>query len=263
MVQPSPTETVHNGQSPGSAGGWDLVTRAQQGDRDAFGQLYQRYARSISRFLASRVTDRGLTEDLTSETFLRAWRRINTVHNQGHDIGAWLTTIARNLVVDHVKSSRHRLDTTTANVPEHPTTAALGPEQAVIQRDTTEWLWRCIAQLTPDQRECIRLRVFQDLSIAQTATVMGRTQAAVRALRHRAVAQLREAMTSAPTEVPAAHDFSDGPMARARQAVAHLQAHRCGRDRRIPAGQARPGPQAHWQAEAQQRSGTADGVGVA
>ena len=261
MVQPSPTETVHNGQSSGSAGGWDLVTRAQQGDPDAFGALYQRYARSISRFLASRVPDRGLTEDLTSETFLRAWRRIDTVHDQGHDIGAWLTTIARNLITDHLKSSRHRLDTTTATVPKHPTTAVPGPEQVVIQRDTVEWLWRCIAQLTPDQRDCIRLRVFQDLSSAQTATVMGRTQAAVRALRHRAVAQLREAMTTTTT-VPAAHESPDDPLARARQAVAQIPTHRRGTDPRI-AGQTLPEQQAHWHTEAQQRSGTADDLGVA
>jgi RNA polymerase sigma-70 factor, ECF subfamily len=263
MVQPSPTGTAHTRQSADSAGGWDLVTRAQQGDRDAFGQLYQRYARSISRFLASRVPDRGLTEDLTSETFLRAWRRIDTVHDQGNDLGAWLTTIARNLVVDHVKSSRYRLDTTTAEVPEHPTTAVLGPQQVVIQRDTVEQLWRCVAQLTPDQRECIRLRVFQDLSSAQTAAVMGRTQAAVRALRHRAVAQLREAMTSGHTNVSAAHESSDGPMARARQAVAHLQAHRRKTDPHTLTGQARPEQQSHWHTEAQQLSGTADDLGVA
>jgi RNA polymerase sigma-70 factor (ECF subfamily) len=261
MVQPPPTKTVHNGQFTDSAGGWDLVTRAQQGDQDAFGALYQRYARNISRFITSRVTDRALTEDLTSETFLRAWRRIDTVHDQGHDLGAWLTTIARNLITDHVKSSRHRLDTTTAEVPEHPTTAVPGPEQAVIQRDTVEWLWRCIAQLTPDQRECIRLRVFQDLSSAQTATVMGRTQAAVRALRHRAVAQLREAMTTTPTTVPAAHDSPDDPMAQARQAVTQIQTHRRGTDPRI-AGHALPEQQSRWQIEAQQLSGTAD-LGVA
>jgi RNA polymerase sigma-70 factor (ECF subfamily) len=259
MVQPSPTKSVHTRQSADSPGGWDLVTRAQHGDRDAFGQLYQRHARNISRFLASRVPDRGLTEDLTSETFLRAWRRIDTVHDQGHDVGAWLTTIARNLVADHVKSSRHRLDTTTATVPEHPTTAVPGPEQVVIQRDTVEWLWRCIAQLTPDQRECIRLRLFQDLSSAQTATVMGRTQAAVRALRHRAVAQLREAMTTTATTVPAAHQSPHDPMARARQAVARIQTHRRGTDPRI-AGQALPEQQAHWHTEAQQRPGTDLGV---
>jgi RNA polymerase sigma-70 factor (ECF subfamily) len=262
MVQPPPTETVHNRQSPDSPGGWDLVTRAQQGDRDAFGALYQRYARGISRFITSRVPDRALTEDLTSETFLRAWRRIDTVHDQGHDLGAWLTTIARNLVADHVKSSRHRLDTTTANVPEHPSTAVPGPEQAVIQRDTVEWLSRCIAQLTPDQRECIRLRLFQDLSSAQTAAEMGRTQAAVRALRHRAVAQLREAMTTTATNVPATHQSPNDPLARARQAVTHLQTHQRGSGPSI-AGQALPEQQARWAAEAQQRSGTADDLGVA
>jgi RNA polymerase sigma-70 factor, ECF subfamily len=270
MVQTPHATTVHNGRSSDSPGSgdatasWELVSAAQRGDREAFGRLYGRYVGPVSRFLTARVPDRALAEDLTSETFLRALRRIDSVHEQGRDVGAWFTTIARNLILDHAKSSRHRLEQTTAEVPEHPTTAAAvsDPEQTVIQRDTAEQLRCCVAQLTPDQRECIRLRFFQDLSSAQTAAAMGRSELAVRGLRHRALAHLREAMISGPAAMPAARDRDADPMARARQAVAHLQAHRRVTDRRIP-GQASPEQHSRWQADEQKRSDTPDGLGVA
>src|ERR687893_893761 len=124
MVQTPHAATVHSGQLselPGpeyTTASWELVSAAQRGDQEAFGRLYGRYVGPVSRFLTSRVSDRALAEDLTSETFLRALRRIDSVHDQGHDVGAWFTTIARNLIADHVKSSRHRLDTPTAEVPE-------------------------------------------------------------------------------------------------------------------------------------------------
>src|ERR687893_71225 len=148
MIQTPHSTTVHNGRSPDPPGSgdatasWDLVSAAQRGDREAFGRLYGRYVGPVSRFLTSRVPDRALAEDLTSETFLRALRRIDSVHDQGRDVGAWFTTIARNLILDHAKPSRPRLETPTADVPEHPTTAAAvsDPEQAVIQRDTAEQL---------------------------------------------------------------------------------------------------------------------------
>lgn len=210
---------------------WDLVAAAARGDRGAFGRLYGRYVGPVSRFVASRVADRALAEDLTSETFLRALRRIGSVHDQGRDVGAWFTTIARNLVLDHLKSSRHQREWTAAEVPERPTAPAVaGPEQSAIDRDTAERLRRCVAQLSADQRDCVRLRYVQDLSSAQTAAVMGRSELAVRGLRHRAVARLREAMTSDP------------------------------HDRRLP-GQARPQHHTRSPAGEHERSGTADGSG--
>src|SRR6185312_4731566 len=153
MVQTHHDTTVHSGQSastpPGvgdAVGSWELVAAAQAGDREAFGRLYGRYVGPVGRFLSARVADRALAEDLTSETFTRALRRIDSVRDQGRDVGAWLSTIARNLVLDHVKSSRHRLETTTGEFPDHGPLAPAGhqptPEQVVIEQDTAARLWR-------------------------------------------------------------------------------------------------------------------------
>jgi RNA polymerase sigma-70 factor, ECF subfamily len=170
---------------------WELVTRAQQGDGEAFGQLYDRYFDTVFRYIYYRVYDRATAEDFTSETFLRALRRIGGLSYQGRDIGAWFVTIARNIVIDHVKSARNRLEVTT---PEILDTSASepGPEASVLNALTTEQLMRAVGTLGDDQRDCITLRFIQGLSVSETAQIMGKNDGAIKALQHRAVRKLAD-----------------------------------------------------------------------
>jgi RNA polymerase sigma-70 factor (ECF subfamily) len=169
---------------------WGLVEAAQAGDAGAFGQLYDQYVDSVFRYVLFRVGDRALAEDVTSETFLRAFRRIGSLSYQGRDVGAWFVTIARNIVLDHVKSSRFRLEVATADPDD--TNTQVGPEHQVITRLTHDELLRCVAQLGDDQRECIVLRFLQGLSVAETAVLMERNEGAIKALQHRAVRRLAQ-----------------------------------------------------------------------
>ncbi|MFC5952510.1 sigma-70 family RNA polymerase sigma factor [Pseudonocardia lutea] len=172
-------------------GSWVLVKACQAGDQDAFKELYARYHEVVFRYVLFRLGDRTLAEDLTQETFLRALRRIGSVSYQGRDIGAWFVTIARNLIFDHVKSSRYRLESTTADMVEHsPSTH--GPEQQVIENATNSELLKAIEKLNPDQQDCIRMRFLQGLSVAETAQRMNRAEGAVKALQHRAVRRLAQ-----------------------------------------------------------------------
>ncbi|WP_231503072.1 sigma-70 family RNA polymerase sigma factor [Blastococcus sp. URHD0036] len=168
---------------------WGLVAQAQQGDAEAFGRLYDHYVTMVFRYLYHRVGDRALAEDFTSETFVRALRRIDSLSFQGRDVGAWLVTIARNIVRDHVKSSRYRLEVTTADMRDADRTTE-GPEDAVVSRLTSEQLLACVRQLGSEQQECISLRFLQGLSVAETAAVMGKKDGAIKALQHRAVRRL-------------------------------------------------------------------------
>ncbi|HEY3737570.1 MAG TPA: sigma-70 family RNA polymerase sigma factor [Jatrophihabitans sp.] len=171
---------------------WKLVQLAQTGDRDAFGELYDRYADIVYRFIFYRVHDRALAEDFTSDTFLRALRRIGSVNYQGRDIGAWLITIARNIVLDHAKSARTRLEVMTAEAPESHVPIESGPEDAVIDAETYQLLLAAISELNPEQRECVTLRFIQGLSISETAVRMGKNEGAIKALQHRAIRKLAD-----------------------------------------------------------------------
>jgi RNA polymerase sigma-70 factor, ECF subfamily len=168
---------------------WGLVEAAQSGDTEAFGRLYDRYVDVVHRYAYARLGDRTLAEDVTSETFLRALRRIGTVSYRGRDVGAWFVTIARNLVLDHVKSGRNRYEVVSGE-PLEPDLHFEGPESAVLRRLSAEELLRCVRQLPPDQQECVVLRFLQGLSVAETAAVMARNDGAVKALQHRALRRL-------------------------------------------------------------------------
>lgn len=200
QVTAGPGDTAgHDAAAPGDTqaaaeGGaqpdcWQLVSAAQDGDTDAFGELYDRYVDTIYRYVLFRVGDAALAEDVTSETFLRALRRIGSVSYQGRDVGAWFVTIARNLVLDHIKSSRYRLEVPTAELAD-TNEVQHGPEQEVLASATSDVLLRCVGQLNPDQRECIVLRFLQGMSVAETAALMRRNEGAIKALQHRAIRRL-------------------------------------------------------------------------
>jgi RNA polymerase sigma-70 factor (TIGR02952 family) len=168
---------------------WRLVSRAQAGDAEAFGRLYDHYVAIVHRYVYYRVGDRATAEDVTSETFVRALRRIDSLSFQGRDVGAWLVTIARNIILDHAKSSRYRLEVTTADMRDADL-ATDGPEDAVLQHLTNRELLACVRQLASEQQECIVLRFLHGLSVSETAEVMGKKNGAVKALQHRAVRRL-------------------------------------------------------------------------
>jgi RNA polymerase sigma-70 factor, ECF subfamily len=173
-----------------------LVALAQQGDAEAFGEIYDSYVDSIYRYLYYRVGSHALAEDLTSETFLRALRRIDSFSWQGKDIGAWFTTIARNLVTDHVKSSRFRLEVSTADMLDADR-ADEGIEGEVIGRLQSAVLLDAVRKLKAEQQECIVLRFLQGLSVAETSDVMDRSEGAVKQLQLRAVRALAKLLPEA------------------------------------------------------------------
>ncbi len=166
-----------------------LVTLAQRGDAEAFGQIYDLYVDAVYRYLYYRVGSPTLAEDLTSETFLRALRRIDSFSWQGKDIGAWFVTIARNLVSDHFKSSRFRLEVPTGDILDADR-ADGGIEDVVVDRLESAELLKAVRELKPEQQECIVLRFLQGLSVAETAKVMQRSDGAVKQLQLRAIRAL-------------------------------------------------------------------------
>ncbi len=166
-----------------------LVELARNGDKEAFGQLYDHYQPSVYRFLYYRVSSITLAEDLTAETFFRALRSMHSFRWQGKDFGAWLMTIARNLTADHFKAGRTRLEQTTEDMQTLDTTSE-GPEIEVLASLTNEALLRALGELPTEQRECLIMRFLQGLSIAETAEILGRSSGAVKQLQLRGVRNL-------------------------------------------------------------------------
>jgi RNA polymerase sigma-70 factor (ECF subfamily) len=193
---PAPTapdhDTVEHAAPEGdTAVAIGLVQRAQAGDAEAFGELYDKYVDQVYRYIAYRVASTQLAEDLTSETFLRALRRISSFTWQGRDVGAWFVTIARNLIADHYKSGRYRLELTTEDVSDSSAAPVqAGPENEVLEAMQNKVLLEAVKQLNAEQQECIVLRFLQGLSVSETAQIMGKNDGAIKALQYRAIRTL-------------------------------------------------------------------------
>jgi len=166
-----------------------LVELARGGDKEAFGLLYDHYHVAVYRFLYYRTRSQTLAEDLTSETFFRALRSMNSFRWQGRDFGAWLMTIARNLTTDHFKAGRTRLELTTEDMTAHDDVTD-GPEDAVLASLTNEALLEALSELPTEQRECLIMRFLQGMSIAVTALALERSDGAVKQLQLRGVRNL-------------------------------------------------------------------------
>lgn len=167
-----------------------LVDRAREGDPEAFAALYDRYVDRVYRFVVYRVQgDTALAEDITSEVFLRALRKIKGFTWQGRDVGAWFLTIARNLVLDHFKSGRARLEVLGIETPISDD-RIVDAEDAALSRVSTQDLYKAIARLGNEQQEVIYWRFLQGYSVAESAAAMGKTDGAIKALQYRAVKAL-------------------------------------------------------------------------
>ena len=166
-----------------------LVRAAQAGDADAFGKLYDHYLDLVYRYVYYRVGGKALAEDLVSETFLRALRRIGSFEWQGRDFAAWLITIARNIIADHYKSGRFRLEVSTADMLDADR-ADEGIEAGVLEGLTNAALLEAVKKLNGEQQECVVLRFLQGLSVLETAQAMGKSEGAIKALQYRAVRTL-------------------------------------------------------------------------
>lgn len=167
-----------------------LVDRAREGDAQAFAALYDRYVDRVYRFVVYRVQgDSALAEDITSEVFLRALRKIKGFTWQGRDVGAWFLTIARNLVLDHFKSGRARLEVLGIETPISDD-RVVDAEDAALSRVSTQDLYKAIQRLGNEQQEVIYWRFLQGYSVAETAAAMDKTDGAIKALQYRAVKAL-------------------------------------------------------------------------
>lgn len=171
-----------------------LAARASGGDRAAYGELYQRYVDKIYRYIYFKVGGRDETEDLTSQTFLKAWDAIGDYEWRNHPFGAWLFRIAHNLVVDHHRAKREHvaLDDATPHLEGLTSKDSLRPEQVLGEMITMDRVRRAIGRLTEEQQQVLILRFFDELSTGEVADIMGKNSGAIRGLQFRALSALRD-----------------------------------------------------------------------
>ncbi len=159
------------------------LARQASADRACFAELYRRYVTRVYRYLLVRVRDPHAAQDLTSQTFLAAMESIRNYRASG-TFAAWLFGIARRKAADHFRRKHTTLPLEAAECVPHPDPL---PDEVVEQRLRLEQVARILRNIAPERAEALALRVFAGLSAAEVGAVMGKSEAAVKMLVHRAI----------------------------------------------------------------------------
>jgi RNA polymerase sigma-70 factor (ECF subfamily) len=167
----------------------ELLTRARASEAGALAELYQRFAPAIYAYIYRRVGEVRLAEDLTGDVFVQALSTLRTERFARTSLAAWLYRIAHNRVIDHYRRERQALVPLEEWMP-----ASEDVPEAAARRSTQEWMRQALRHLSEDQQQVLVLRFGQAMSAAEAAQVLGKTEEAVRALQHRALAALRRLM---------------------------------------------------------------------
>lgn len=169
----------------------DVLKRASQGDRDAFGQLYAHYIDRIFNYVYYRTGNTHDAEDLTARVFQRAMGHIHNYTDRGVPFSAWLYRIAHNLVANWHRDRSRRQEIPINDLPVLP---AKGdhPEASLVRTEEQEALLKLIRRLPPERQALLILKFVENLSNADIGQIMGRSEGAIKSLYHRTLLALRD-----------------------------------------------------------------------
>ena len=167
-----------------------LVDLAQRGDRAALEELYLIHFDRIYSYLHLTVGNRHDAEDLTTQTFLKMLESIGKFRWQSAPFSAWLFRIAHNLSMDHFRTNRRwQLE---EEVPEPPGSEVRSAEDEAFQSIGRQSMLELIDQLSTDQQQVLTLKFVFSFSNAEAATILDKTEGAVKSLQHRALVSLQK-----------------------------------------------------------------------
>lgn len=167
-----------------------LVEQAKS-DKEAFGQLYERYVDKIYNYIYYRTSNEADAEDLTARVFFRALQHIEGYEDRGYPFSAWLYRIAHNLVANwHRDRSRHQV--ISLEDLSYWKTQRDGPEAMTELIDDKEALLAAIRRLPADRQELLILKFVEKLTNAEIGAIMGRSEGAIKSLYYRTLVALRK-----------------------------------------------------------------------
>lgn len=170
----------------------DLVTRVCQGDSDAFRLIFERYSRPVISFIFDMVNDRGLAEELTQETFVRAYRAIRTMRKDTK-LSTWLFGIARNVARESIRArirANTQVDLADKSVMDLSDNRSV-PVEGLLSKELNELIRRSLAALDEDKRLVFTLKVLHQCSYEEIAEITGFSIAKLKTDLHRARVEMR------------------------------------------------------------------------
>jgi RNA polymerase sigma-70 factor (ECF subfamily) len=169
----------------------NAVFLACKGDAEAFSFLYGKNVTKIYNYIYYRIGSAPDAEDITSRVFYRAFGHINNYVDKGVPFSAWLYRIAHNLIANWHRDNQRRKE---VPLEDHLdlTVRSDHPELWLEKTQEMELLLKGIRRISADRQQLILLKYLENLSNAEIAVIMGRTEGAIKSLYHRALIALKE-----------------------------------------------------------------------
>ena len=171
----------------------NAVRLACGGDPEAFSYLYEKNVTRIYNYIFYRIGSATDAEDLTSRVFYRAFGHINNYVEKGVPFSAWLYRIAHNLIANWHRDNLRRKEVPLEDHLDLPQKIDQ-PERMLEKNQEMALLLKAIRRISPERQQLILLKYLEDLSNAEIALIMGRSEGAIKSLYHRALIALREEM---------------------------------------------------------------------
>jgi len=173
-----------------------LIKRAKS-DKEAFGQLYERYVDKIYSYIYYRTSNEREAEDLTARVFFRAMQHIDSYEDRGFPFSAWLYRIAHNLVANWHRDHSRRQIFSMENVEQWHVTYE-GPESTAEQIGDREALLQAVRRLPADRQDLLLFKFVEQLTNAEIGAIMNRSEGAVKSLYYRTLQELRVELEEKP-----------------------------------------------------------------
>lgn len=165
-----------------------LTLKAQKGDKEAFGKIYVYFYKRIYRYCYFNLKAAEAAEDITQETFIKAWKSLPTFRiKKGGSLQAYLFRIARNLIID---LSRKKKEVTLDSIGEIEKEEDF--EELIDKKTDTEKVRKALAKLDDLEKQIVLLRFFEDLSFTEVSKVTGVAEGNLRVKVHRTLKKLKD-----------------------------------------------------------------------
>jgi len=170
----------------------ELIKKAQNGEAQAFGLLYDIHVEAIYRFVYLKIGSKADAEDITQQVFLNAWQNIHRYRYQGFPFSSWLYKIAHNAVIDFYRSHNLRADIDLESAEEIIQENEAEQENKTDYNLDLEKIKKAIRQLPADQQSIIIMRFVDDLPIKEIARILEKNEGTIRVIQHRALKQIKK-----------------------------------------------------------------------
>jgi RNA polymerase sigma-70 factor (ECF subfamily) len=188
-IQVNRRQGSHTGASMN--GSEDLIARARAGDQEAFRLLFVRFSRPVFQFIYQLVSQRDLADELTQETFVRAYRNLKQLRDDSR-FSTWLFGIGHNVAREFLRTRHRQFESLSEEINQSEDTRSISPVDGVLEKELNLAIEKALQELDEERRAIFILKVFQQRSYQEIVEITGFSLAKIKTELHRARLKLRE-----------------------------------------------------------------------